>query len=382
MNAPVRVLVFQNRYLLGGQERQTVLHLATLDRSRWEPVLACLHAQGEHLADVEAMGLYPEVVGVGARMLRPNTVVQVARLARFVRERHIALVHAQDLFTNVLGVLAARLAGVPSIVTRVDLGHAIVGYRWPLLRLAQRAADRVLVNARAIRDLCVRQGVDPARIAVVRNGVDLVEFDAAARRPVADPQPDFSRPTAILVGNMHHPVKGQSDALRAMREVARDDPRAQLLLVGDGVLRAGLEREAAELGLGDRVRFLGHRLDVPALVARCACAVSASSAEGISHAILEAMAARLPVVGTAVGGTPELVADGSNGFLVPPGAPAHLARRMRALLGDPERARRMGEEGRRIVQREFGVDRMRAAYDALYADLAGRGAPGHLAQAG
>jgi glycosyltransferase involved in cell wall biosynthesis len=103
--------------------------------------------------------------------------------------------------------------------------------------------------------------------------------------------------------------------------------------------------------------------------------VSASHAEGISNAIMEAMAARLPVVATAVGGSPELVREGVNGYLVPPGAPAALSRRILDLLASPQARRRMGERGRRIVATEFGVDQMRASYDALYEELTGLKVP-------
>ena len=103
--------------------------------------------------------------------------------------------------------------------------------------------------------------------------------------------------------------------------------------------------------------------------------MSASYAEGISNAILEGMAARLPVVATAVGGSPELVRDGVTGHLVPPGAPAPLARTLVELLARPQRRKRMGERGRRVVEREFGVDQMRRSYDALYEDLTGLKVP-------
>jgi glycosyltransferase involved in cell wall biosynthesis len=169
---------------------------------------------------------------------------------------------------------------------------------------------------------------------------------------------------------MHHPVKGQTDLLVAFREVLRWHPGARLVLVGDGVRRPLLERMARELGVAERAHFLGYRRDVPALLSRAALSVSASHAEGLSNAILEAMASRLPVVATAVGGTPELVRDGVNGLLVPPGSPGALARRMSEALADPTRARRMGERGRRVVEREFDLRQMRLGYDALYDELA------------
>jgi glycosyltransferase involved in cell wall biosynthesis len=364
--SPTKVLVFQNRFLIGGQERQTVLNVRTMDRARFEPVVACLHLEGEHLADLDAAGVRPLLFDVGRKMIRPNTLWQVGRLVRLLRSRGIALVHAQDIYTNVLGTIAAKAAGIPSIVTRVDLGHHVTGYRRPLVRLASRQADRVLVNALCIRDLCIREGVEPDRIVVVRNGVDLAALDAAALAAPAPPAPDGC---VVCIANMHHPVKGQTDLLMAMREVIRERPEASVAFVGDGVRRPHLERMATVLGIRERCHFLGFRRDGPAILARAALSVSASYAEGISNAILEAMAMRLPVVATAVGGTPEIVREGANGHLVPPGAPAALARRILDLLERPAARRRMGERGRRIVEREFSVGQMRLGYDALYEDL-------------
>ncbi|HET7824244.1 MAG TPA: glycosyltransferase [Anaeromyxobacter sp.] len=364
--SPTKVLVFQNRFLIGGQERQTVLNVRTMDRARFEPVVACLHLEGEHLADLDAAGVRPLLFDVGRKMIRPNTAWQVARLVRLLRSRGIALVHAQDIYTNVLGTIAAKAAGIPCIVTRVDLGHHVTGYRRPLVRLASRQADRVLVNALCIRDLCIREGVEPDRIVVVRNGVDLAALDAAALAAAAPPAPDGC---VVCIANMHHPVKGQTDLLMAMREVVRERPEASVAFVGDGVRRPHLERMATVLGIRERCHFLGFRRDGPAILARAALAVSASYAEGISNAILEAMAMRLPVVATAVGGTPEIVREGVNGHLVPPGAPGALARRILDLLERPPARRRMGERGRRIVEREFSLAQMRLGYDALYEDL-------------
>lgn len=368
--APVKVLVFQNRFLIGGQERQTVLHLATLDRRRWEPIVRCLHLEGQHLDDLARIGVLPESLDIG-KMARPATLWRVARLAARLRADGVALVHAQDFYTDTLGVLAARLASIPSIVTRVDLGHALDPLKRRALALVSRSATRVVVNALAIRDTCLREGVERDRIAVVRNGVDLAAFDAAAGREPDPPSPPLApgAPVVVQVANMHHPVKGQEDLLAAHREVLRHAPGARLVLVGDGARRPGLEARARELGIADHVRFTGYRRDVPSLLARASVVVSASYAEGISNAVLEGMAARRPVVGTAVGGTPELVRDGVTGFLVPAGAPEMLARRVVALLRDAELARRMGEQARATVEREFGVEEMRRRFDALYTDV-------------
>lgn len=368
MSAPRRILIFQNRFLIGGQERQTVLNVRTMDRARFEPVVAVLHREGEHLADLEAAGVRPVLFDPGRRMLRASTARLVHRLARFLADEGIALVHAQDIYTNVLGLLAARLAGVPAVLTRVDLGHHVVGYRRPLTRIACRRADRVLVNALCIRDRVIAEGVDPDRVVVVRNGVDLDAIDALIRAGAPLDLPPG--PLVTCVATMHHPVKGQTELLAAFREVLRAHPDARLALVGDGVRRPLLARLAGQLEIADRVHFLGFRLDAPAVVARATVSVSPSHAEGISNSILEALAARVPVVATAVGGTPEFVREGVNGWLVPPGAPGALARALgEALSAAPAARRRMGERGRRTVEREFGLRQMRVGYDALYDDL-------------
>ncbi|BDG08186.1 glycosyltransferase [Anaeromyxobacter paludicola] len=370
MTGPRKVLVFQNRFLYGGQERQTLLHLRTLDRRRWEPLVACFKAEGEHLAELRALEV--PVVEIPIRSLASaGTALEIRRLAARIRRERIALVHAQDFFTNVVGTFAARLAGVPSVVTRVDLAHALDPVRYQLLRAASHLATRVLVNALCIRDLCLRDGVDPSKLVVLRNGLDLAAFDAAAAAPPGPGAPEPGGPLVVNVANMHHPVKGQPDLLQAMRLVLRELPEARLALIGGGARRPALEAQAARLGIAGRVSFLGHRADVPALVARSAVVVSASYAEGISNAVLEGMAARRAVVATAVGGTPELVRDGVTGWLAPPGAPAALAARIRGALRDPIAARRVGQAARRLVAAEFGVEEMRAAYDALYESLAG-----------
>jgi glycosyltransferase involved in cell wall biosynthesis len=366
---PAKVLVFQNRFRLGGQERQTVLNVRTMDRSRFVPVVACLHLDGEHLEDLADAGARPVLFDIGSSMFRANTALQVGRIVRFIRANGIALVHSQDIYTNVLGTLAARIAGVPCVVTRVDLNHNVSGYRRQVLGWVSRQADRVLVNALCIRDLVIREGVDSDRIVVVRNGVDLEAFDRSALCAPDAPVPEAGG--IVCVANMHHPVKGQIDLLMAMKEVVRARPEAHVVFVGDGVRRPHLERSARHLGIADRCHFLGHRLDAPAILARAALCVSASHAEGISNAILEGMTARLPVVATAVGGSPEIVREGVNGFLVPPGAPAALARRILDVLGNAQLRRRMGEKGRRIVEQEFDVTQMRTSYDALYEELTG-----------
>ncbi|HET9594602.1 MAG TPA: glycosyltransferase, partial [Anaeromyxobacteraceae bacterium] len=283
---PVPVLIFQNRFLLGGQERQTVLHLGSLDRARWAPVVRCLRLEGEHLDDLARLGVRPEALGV-RKLARPATALRVWRLAGELRARGVRLVHAQDFYTNLVGFAAASLARLPCIVTRVDLAHALDAGQRAVLAAVSRAAARVVVNAACIREACLRDGVEERRVVVVRNGLDLDAFDAEARRPLAAPWPAGevgAGPVVMQVANMHHPVKGQDVLLRAWYEVSRAHPDARLVLVGDGARRPELERQARELDVAASVVFAGHRRDTPALLARADLVVSSSRAEGISNA--------------------------------------------------------------------------------------------------
>lgn len=366
------VTQFVNCLGIGGTERQLVEQLRRLDRSRFESDVLCLHKVGEFLDPVREIGFEPTQFDLRGTLLRPNTAVQLLLMARRMRETGAALVHCHDFYSNLVGSTAARLVGLPHIVSRRDLGVWIGPTRAKVLAAVTRRATRVLCNAYAVRDRLVNEeGIDSGRIRVIHNGLDLSRFDREAALPLVTPIPalDGRRPTIALVGNMKHPVKGHADLLLAAAAVVRAVPEARFLLVGDGALRTDLERRARELSIGEHVVFLGRRTDVASILARCTVAVSASHAEGLPNAVMEAMAARLPCVATGVGGTVELVRDGRSGFIVRRGDPSGLAQRLIDLLRQPHLARRMGICGRRRIEEEFTAEAMIAKVTALYAEL-------------
>jgi len=205
----------------------------------------------------------------------------------------------------------------------------------------------------------------------VRNGLDLATFDQLAakglREPIDVPE---GAPIVAVIGNLW-PVKGHRTLLEAVAKLPADLHHVRFVCAGEGPERTYLASRIAELGLRGRVLLLGHRLDVPALLARCNAACLCSSAEGLSNALMEAMAARLPVIATRVGGNPELVREGENGWLVPYGDPGALAEKLTALLRAPEDAQAMGRRGRERVERELTLERMADGYGALYRRLLG-----------
>ena len=194
---------------------------------------------------------------------------------------------------------------------------------------------------------------------MIGNGVDIERF---ALEP--DPVPN----RIVAVGRLAHPKR--TDLLvQAFASIRRAHPSAELQIVGDGPDRADVERRVRELGVQEGVRLLGDRDDVPELLSRSGCFVLASDYEGCPLAVIEAMAAGVPVVATGVGGVPELVEDGRTGFVVAPGDPQALAAAVERVLLDPEGARKMGEAGRAIARSRLSRERMVGELVRLYDEV-------------
>jgi len=320
---------------------------------------------GELAAPLAALGAAPEEIALGGSLLRPSALLAIARLARRCRREGVHVIHAHDYAGNVVAVPAARLAGIPIVVSRRDLADWRPAKERHLLRAACRLADRVLVNATPIAELAAREGAPRERIRVVPNGIDVSGFDAATLAapdpPLPPPTPD--RTTIAVMGHMDRPHKGHADLLRAAARLRRP---VTWWFLSDGPLRGALEAQAAELGIS--AHFLGRRSDVPAILARVDALVHPSWTEGFPNAVLEAMCAGLPVVATRVGGVPELLGDA--GWLVPPRDPAALAAAIDELCADPAGARATGARARARVEACFSASRMLSDVLAIYAELA------------
>ena len=367
----IPVLHLIQRFYVGGAERQFIERLRAHPRG-FEPVVGSLEISGGNLADFRALGLgEPHLFPIRGSLARPNTAVQVLRIARLIRRRGVRIVHGTDFVTNFLGLLAARLAGARMVVNRVDLGHERPGFgplRRRVEKLVSARADVVCANAEAVARLCISQeGCSPERVVVVRNGIDLRRFDELAARAAEGPVPEGG-PIVAVVANLW-PVKDHRTLIEAAALVQRRIPDVRFALVGDGPERDHLQRLIGELGLRDAVHLLGTRYDVPAILARSSAFCLPSRAEGLSNAIMEAMAAALPVVATDAGGNAELVRHGSTGFVVPIGDAASMAARLVDVLSDPRLAREMGHRGRAVADRALSLERKRAAYRELYCSV-------------
>jgi glycosyltransferase involved in cell wall biosynthesis len=359
MPTPTRITHVAQQLDTGGMERLLVEFARHADRTRFEPSFIAI-GPGRAVADELAACGCDVTVLAEPPGLRPTIAF---RLARLFRARRVDVVHTHNTKPLLYAGPAARLAGVGGVVhTRHGRRHGATPRQDLAFRWAARCADHVVCVSDDAARLCRGDGVDPRVVCTVPNGIDLERFPLAGSDP--------SGP-AVFVGRLVAD-KGLATLLRAARAVAAARPTFRLAIAGDGPCAADLRALAADLGLAGVVDFLGAVRDVPGLLARGSLFVLPSLTEGMPLTVLEAMARGLPVVATSVGGTPEAVADGETGLLVPPGDAAALAGAVLRLHADPERARQMGLAGRRRAEARFDVRRMVSAYEALYRDALGR----------
>jgi glycosyltransferase involved in cell wall biosynthesis len=351
-----------------GAEKQMVLLAAGLPRGRFRVEAAALTRLGPLAADLEAAGVPVTLIGKRHKA----DPIALVRLARFLKDRKFDVVQTWIFAANVYGRLAARRARVPVVVTAemaVDLwkGRAQLA----IDRKLAAWTDRVVGNSRAVAEFYrTEAGIPAEKLAVIPSGIGDDEppaVDPRAVRAELGIAPDA--PVALFAGRLA-PQKAVDDLVKAADLLQHLRPDLVWLVAGDGPDRHELQDLARAFELGRRVRFLGHREDVPRLLAAADLLVLPSRYEGLPNVVLEAMRFRKPVVATAAPGTTEVVADGETGLLVPVGKPPALAQAVRTVIDDPELARRLGEAGRRRAESEFRAETMIDRFAALYEDLA------------
>jgi len=336
---------------------------AGLDPSRYRSV-AGLFRDGWLRKICEESGIETSIL----RMTGKLDLRWLRRFCLFARRQNVKLIHAHEFGANTYGALAAWVLGIPLIAT-VHGRHYYADRlrRRFVCRIVSHIATMVAVSEDVKRFLVRTTGVAERRIRVVYNGVGglapLPAHQVWRRRSALGIAGD--QRIVGVVGSLYG-VKGHRYLLEAARQILEACPSAIFLIVGCGELEADLKAQAKRLGLDGRVRFLGFREDVGELLSLFDVFALPSLSEGLSLAILEAMAAGRPVVATNVGGNPELIVDGETGVLVPAGDVRNLAAAIARLLTDTAEARRLGENGMDRVKRCFALESMIEGYQAIY----------------
>ena len=367
------------------------LHVAYLsaglaERGYETTLVAGTLARGEEsMARVaEERGVEVVVLPELSREIAPLHDLRAAReLARLIRELRPQILHTHTAKAGAVGRLAARLArdARPPIVVHTFHGHVLRGYFGPvrsrLFRLLERrlarAATALVAVSPEVRDDLVALGVAPReKFRVIRLGIELdrrvsaeANGRAELRRMMGIPPERF---VVGWVGRMTA-VKRMDDVLSAFERLDAQGVDACLCLVGDGPDRPGAERKAHRLGIMRRCLFLGYQDDVAPFFAAFDAFLLPSGNEGTPVTTIEALAGGRPVVATRVGGLPDVVRDGEDGFLVEPGAVDELADRLARLAADGELRRRMGAAGRARVVERYSVQRLLGDMDSFYREL-------------
>jgi len=372
---PRRVFFLVDSFMIGGTETQAVELARRLDPARYQVIVGCLRKEGPLLSRLDGTQVRVVEFSLGKGIDSPSGLRGVLKLARFLRREGIQIMHAHDLWSNLVGMVAAKLAKVPvTITSQRDLSHDdwYGTYRRRMLRYLQGRSSIVLTNAKAIRDGLVEKDRLPAnKVCVIYNGVDISGFrNVTSNRESLFPG-SAGRKLVVLVGNMNSDVKGHPILIAAASEIVKSHPEVQFLLAGDGPRRRDYEAMVEKSGLKENFLFLGRRNDVPQILASCDVAVLPSLAEGLPNAVLEYLATGLPVVATALGGNLEVVEDGVTGLLIPPSDPHALATALLRLLDDSEFAAQIAKAGRESVESRFSFERLVSEVDALYTRLLG-----------
>ena len=347
----------------GGAESVMAGLASSLDRSRYRSI-ACLFRDGWLRARCEQSGIETHIL----RLTRKLDLGWLRMFSRLVRQHGVRLIHAHEFGANTYGAIAARWLGIPLVATvHGRQYYADCATRRAAYRVLSHVATMVAVSEDVKRFVVAATGTAARRICVVHNG-------AAVRPPLSAAEGGRRRsalgmaPDELIVGVVGslYGVKGHRFLLAAAPQILDARPATRFVIVGRGHLEAELKAQARQLGIADRVRFLGFRDDIGDLLPLFDVFALPSLSEGLSIALLEAMAAGTPVVATRVGGNPELVIHGETGLLVPAGDVSSLAAAISALLIDRAEATRLGENGRTRVAQSFGLDSMVEAYQAIY----------------
>lgn len=378
---PLRVAFFTGSLDVGGSERQMVALAERLPRDRFAVEFVLLTHRGSLADEAQAAGAKVRVLGLGHRrdgFGQVRRAIAFALLARSLRAGHYDILDAWHFYAYAIAAVTRPLSRVPVLVGGRRCMSVFKEGLNPIYRfadaVARRSADAIIANSGAVRsDVIAHERLDPARIRVIRNGVDLPPPMSPTERSAHRTAWGFGDPDIVVgcVAN-YKPLKGLESLLRAAALLRPVVPGLRLVLVGEGSLRRLLEQMVADLGLVGTVRLHGREADARSLYGAFDIVVLASESEGLPNVLLEAAAAGRPIAATAAGGTVDVVIDGETGLLVPVRDDEALARALLRLASDPALRERLGLAARQRAATVFGMDRFVEETAALYEELAAR----------
>ena len=339
---------------IGGTEKQLLKQIELLGNRGFDQSIICLHPS--QFLDGLKLTCAIHVVNVKS-LLSFNGIKKLLWLAGYFKKEKIDIVQTYFIDANIFGVLAAKLAGVNRIVScRRDMGFWYTPNIIKLLRVVNYFTDRILTNSKAIyENVCKYEQVDPCKIDVIYNGIDLAPFFTPP--DPANLKKDLKIPTCDtivgIVANLNRRVKRVDVFVQAAALVLETEPDVSFVIVGSGHLSGSLEKMAVDLGIQDKVKFVGLKYNIHPYLAMFDLGVLTSESEGFSNAILEYMAAGVPIVATSVGGNKEIIQDEVNGFFIPAGDYVALGKRILGLVSNKEKQQMIRDNAIELVKRDY-----------------------------
>lgn len=362
MNDQLNLFLMTNTLETGGSERQFVGLAKAISHEHFKIRLGCLLRYGPLLDRVADITEFP----LGGSFFTWQAWRSRFNLIRYLHAQKIDIAHSFDFYTNVMLLPLARLARVPVVVgSHRQLGDLLTPMQFRAQVAAFGFCDRVVCNSMAAAERLSQHGVPASKLIIIPNGLATEAFEPA--------QPLLPRANGVvrvgMIARMNGPYKKQDAFLRAAARVCRQCPEAEFVLVGDGRYRSQFEELTAKLSLGSRVKFLGERHDIPAVLAGLDITAVPSSSESLPNVILESMAAGVAVVAARVGGIPEIVEHEKTGLLTVPDNDLELASAIERFIKQPSLRRECAERAREYAASRFDWNQVSEEYENIYRDL-------------
>jgi glycosyltransferase involved in cell wall biosynthesis len=372
---PLKILDLRDTHETGGPGKTILETYRAIDHERFHVHLGMFRAHDDRsdtpfLQAASAIGLPVHEIRVNG----PYDPRQVSRLAALIKEQEFDIVHPHEASSDVIAYVASKLRRVPLVTTahgwigNSSKQRAIVAVD----KFAMRGFDLVIAVSNKIRQDLIDAGVRPERIRLLHNAIVLDNYrrnghEGLLKSMIGAP----ARPVLVSIGRLS-PEKGHADLVEALRLVSARGRQVSAVLAGDGPSRADIERRVRDAGLSASIHLPGYVKEPARLLQDADLMVLPSHTEGLPNAALESLAMEVPVLATAVGGTPEVVVDGQTGKLVPPRSPELLADAIVDFLDRPDLWRLWARQGKRMVEEQFDFRNRTRKLEAIYVELAAR----------
>jgi glycosyltransferase involved in cell wall biosynthesis len=370
-NVKAKICYLINGLSSGGAEMMLYRLLERLDREKYDPhVVILLNLDGPLRKRIEDLRISVRSVGFRSKY----DFHALWKLFKIIKTIKPDILHTQLFASDIIGRIMGKYLKVPVIITSIRNSYYGGFWRDKMIQWTERFTDRTtIVSREAAKQFSERKVIPQEKLRVIYNGIDVDKYHHQANREdkkhkrlsIGLPVNGF---LLLCVGSLTR-QKGYPDLFQAFQMLLPSDCNLYLVVVGSGPMEGYIKQIVADRKLLDRVFLLGQCDKVPEIMAAADIFVLASLWEGLPGVVMEAMASQLPLVATAVGGTPELVVENETAYLVEPGQPEQLASALHKMIALPEETRqRMGKAGRVRITKHFNVDNMVKSYEVLYED--------------